>query len=165
MKKTMLFAASLMLLASCSDENLAPSIVESTTISGSVQANLDYTNDTNALGAVQVTYESVPSGVGFTVTYDSEDLEIHPDPNYDYQEIHIDAALDANGNFSIEVPTIADGVQMTLRVEDFYFDRKIWNNATSPPTKVTERNLYQQSGVYNVYVFPDLEEQITITMY
>lgn len=165
MIKTILFSVPLALLLSCSQETIAPSLVQTTTISGSVYANLDYTNDTNAVGGMQTTRESVPQGVAVTITYDSEDLELHPDPSYNYREIHINGTLDANGNFNIEVPTIANGIQMTIRVEDFIFNRKIWNNLTSPPTKVTEPNLYQQSGNAIVVVYPDLEEQVEIIMY
>lgn len=165
MKKTFLFAASLLLMASCSkEETIAPSIVQSTTISGSVRANLDLTNDTSSWGGSMTTYESAPSGVGVTITYDSRDLELHPDQNYEYQEIHLKAALDVSGNFSIQVPTIPAGVLMTVRIEDFYYNRRVWDYSTSPATKVVEPHLYQHYNSYSLVAYPDLEEQIIITM-
>ena len=165
MKKTLLFAMSLMVLASCSKEEVVgPSLVESTTINGVVRANLDYTNDTSSWGGSQTTYESAPAGVSVTITYDSYDLELHPDPNYQYQEIHLTAALDVDGKFSVEVPTIAAGIQMTVRVEDFYYNRKVWDYSTSPYTVVFEPYLYQQYSPYSLVVYPGLEEQIIITM-
>tara|TARA_B110000902_G_C14224843_1_gene556600 strand:+ start:209 stop:709 length:501 start_codon:yes stop_codon:yes gene_type:complete len=165
MKKFYFFAASLAFLASCSKEDLvAPSIVQSTMISGSVMANLDYTNDSTSSGSYQTTYETAPAAVSLTVTYDSEDLERHPDPNYDYQEIHMVAELGANGDFSIEVPTIAAGLQLEIRVEDFYYDRKVWDYSTSPATISTVSHLFQQYSPAVLGVFPDLHEQLTITV-
>lgn len=165
MKKFLFFAASLVLLASCSKEEVAPSIVQSTMISGSVKANLDYTNDTTSSGSPQTTYETAPAAVALTVTYDSEDLERHPDPNYNYQEIHMSTELGANGDFSLEVPTIAAGLQVNIRVEDFNYNRKVWDNSTSPATKTTEPHLFQQGTSTSLMVYPDLHEQLTITVY
>ena len=165
MKKFLFFAASLVSLASCSKEELvAPPIVQSTMITGSVMANLDYTNDTTSTGSYQTTYESAPAAVALTVTYDSEDLERHPDPNYNYQEIHMSTELGANGDFSIEVPTIAAGLQVEIRVEDFYYDRKVWDYSTSPATKSTVTHLFQQYSPTVLGVYPDLHEQLTITV-
>lgn len=159
MKKTLLFAMSLMVLASCSKEEVVgPSLVESTTINGVVRANLDQTNDTSSV------YESAPAGVSVTITYDSYDLELHPDPNYQYQEIHLTSALDGDGKFSVQVPTVAAGIQMTVRIEDFYYNRKVWDYSTSPNTVVFEPYLYQQYSPYSLVVYPGLEEQIIITM-
>lgn len=166
MKKFLFFAASLVALASCFKEELvAPSIVQSTMIHGSVMANLDLTNDTNSLGDPQTTFETAPAAVALTVTYDSEDLERHPDPNYDYQEIHILTELGPNGDFSLEVPTIAAGLQVQIRVEDFYYDRIEWDYSSSPATKKTVRYLFQQGTSTSLSVYPDLHEQLTITVY
>ncbi|MDA0741835.1 MAG: hypothetical protein O2862_07955 [Bacteroidetes bacterium] len=166
MKNFLFFAASLAILASCSKEELvAPSIVQSTIIHGSVMANLDYTNDTTSSGGYQTTYETAPAAVALTVTYDSEDLERHPDPNYDYQEIHMVAELGANGDFSIEVPTIAAGSQVEIRVEDFHYNRKVWDYSTSPATKTTVPHLFQQGTSTSLMVYPDLHEQLTIMVY
>lgn len=162
MKKFLFFAASLAFLASCSKEEVAPSIVQSTMIHGLVMANLDLTNDTTSSGT---TYETAPAAVSLTVTYDSEDLERHPDPNYDYQEIHMVAELGANGDFSIEVPTIAAGSQVEIRVEDFNYNRIVWDYSTSPATKTTEPHLFQQGTSTSLMVYPDLHEQLTIIVY
>ena len=163
MKKIIFFAASLAILSSCSKEELvAPSIVQSTMIHGSVIANLDYTNDTTSSGDYQTTYENAPAAVAVTATYNSEDLERHPDPNYDYQLIHKVVELGTNGDFSIEVPTIAAGSQVEIKVEDFYYNRKVWDNSTSPATKITEPHLFQQGTSTSLMVYPDLHEQLTI---
>ena len=72
--------------------------------------------------------------------------------------------MGANGDFSIEVPTIAAGLQVEIRVEDFYYDRKVWDYSTSPATKSTVTHLFQQGTSTSLKVYPDLHEQLTITV-
>lgn len=88
-------------------------------ITGTVQAPLDLSNDTTAVGTFS--YNLLPEDVAngsITFIVDSKDLDHNPDPAFDYQDLSYSAAISA-GSYSVDVPAISTPLTVDVYVDDF----------------------------------------------
>ena len=113
---------------SCKKEEPAtPADPGSATVQGTLWANTNLDNDTDAFGFPMTQYEYVPSGATTVTAFvDSEDLDQNPDPTYDYQTLSWSATVGANGSYVIAgIPCWNDPITVELRFNDFTADQQI----------------------------------------
>lgn len=130
--KRKIFAAlaiSAIAFVSCKkEEPVAPAEPGRATVEGTLWANTDTNNDTDAFGFYLVTYEEAPAGIVVTAVINSQDLDQTPDPLFDYQDIYYTATTDANGNFAFTGATngiqcYSTAIDAELRFNDFTADQ------------------------------------------
>ncbi len=100
-------------------EPATPAEPGTSTISGSVKAPLDLSNDTTDAGFYieNLNPENVTSGK-ITVVVDSKDLDNTPDPDYDYQKLIYTVNVE-NGMYSIVVPAISTPLSVEIYGDEF----------------------------------------------
>lgn len=117
-------------------------------ITGTVQAPLDLSNDTNAVGtySYNLNPENVNSGT-ITFIVDSRDLDHNPDPSFDYQDLSIATSI-SSGSYSVEVPAISTPLTVDVYVDDFSADQRqyIFGN----PDSVVYENRSYYVGSFSV---------------
>ena len=129
--KRKIFAAlaiSAIAFVSCKkEEPVAPSEPGKATVEGTLWANTDTNNDTDAWGWYMETFEEAPAGIVVTAVIDGADLDQTPDAGYDYPDMYYTATTDANGKFSFNgangLPCYATSINAELRFNDFTADQ------------------------------------------
>ena len=113
-------------IASCKKVEPTPATAPGTaTAEGTLWADLDIANDTDAFGWYQWNPETAPSGIRVTAIVDSYDLDQTPDPSYDYQDLKYYATTDASGKYSIaNIPCFNMPINVELMFNDFTADQK-----------------------------------------
>ena len=107
MKKNVYFFVFVLLLSlsvtSCKKDSATTNTktTGSASVSGTLKANLDMTNDTTQNGTPQIQNENVPAGTLITFIIDSKDLQDNPDSAYVYPKLEYTTTVEANGAFSI----------------------------------------------------------------
>jgi hypothetical protein len=123
MKHFILFVTACLILFSCSDDELITSTTPNPgtcIISGNVKANLNTANDTIIIG--QINYENV-NNTNITFVVNSEDLEIHPDENFEYEMLSFTTQV-INGEYNIELPAISRPYNVDVILEEFNYDQQ-----------------------------------------
>ncbi|MEO9482911.1 MAG: hypothetical protein ABJG47_05670 [Ekhidna sp.] len=118
----------IVLLSACKEtETTTVDITGSATIKGTVLADFEKVN---------TPFESEPiSGVLVRILWNSEDLAVISDGD-NIRRSAIDTT-DANGEFSIEVPTIDNGVSFTIEIDDFQREVTFNDGSTTATKTVT----------------------------
>lgn len=108
MNKKLIFTLSIgVLFFSCKKDTPEDSIsVGKATISGVIEVNKDVTNDTNEFGNAKEQLESIsiPTGTKIQFFIDGKDLQLDPVNGYVYQDIMIEAELNEDGSYMVELP-------------------------------------------------------------
>lgn len=144
-----LFTAFVFTTSSCKkddEETATPATNGSATITGRATAELDATN---------TDIENAPAGTVIIATFDSQDLVNNP--SGDYAQMVVRGEVDGNGNFTINVPANSKIVNVTLRPQDFEYNKVI---STTAPT--TRRTAYS-AGTQPVTVVNGGNEIVSIT--
>ena len=111
--------AIIVIAVSCEDEMSNEPFENGTAlIQGTALVNLDFTNDVPV-----VVYESVPQGVRIYAEINAMDLVQFPSGGVNYGTILTDTVIDANGNFTLEVPANAKNVTVNFFADDFSADQ------------------------------------------
>lgn len=105
---------------SCEDEEKTdPGTNPKATIKGQVKADFDLSNN-----ATDINEDFAPQGTKIFFRIDAEDLVLNPDPNYDYQTLQYETTVDANGNYSISLPTAThQAVNVDIQPDQFLHDQ------------------------------------------
>ncbi|MBW7867556.1 MAG: hypothetical protein H3C31_04430 [Brumimicrobium sp.] len=132
-------------------EGDAPVLTGEATVEGYIKANLNYRNDTLPDGTPQIIREGIPTNVVITFAIDSYDLEKNPDPSFNYEWINKTVTVNADGFYSIKLPTPASTypIQAMVKISDFDYQPII--TSSQDTDSLAERQ---------VYTFPD--QPITI---
>jgi hypothetical protein len=94
---TMILLAGVFAFTSCDKtEDVEPGTNPTATLKGKVYADLDQTETGN---------EMVPSGTEIYFRIDAADLVLTPQSGYSYQTLQYKATVDANGEYSIDLPS------------------------------------------------------------
>lgn len=124
-------------ITSCKkDEALDSNQLGEAVITGNIYANLDETNDVNAAGLFSLgsNPESV-EGITVSVTVDTEDWDQSPDYNYDYPEKTYTAVTNADGDYTLTIPTTDKPSTVYLSFGNLYTTQ---NKYTTDGTTLTE---------------------------
>lgn len=122
--------AGIFIISSCSKEEIRPStsVANGKAIySGQVLCNKNTTNDTNEFGRQEIQYEFIESGkIIFHI--DGKDLQQDPIAGYTYQNITVEADINSDGTFAVELPCRKKGTAVTVMYTDVsdtytYLDR------------------------------------------
>ncbi len=122
--------AGIFIISSCSKEEIRPStsVANGKAIySGQVLCNKNVTNDTNEFGRQEIQYEFIDSGkIIFHI--DGKDLQPDPIAGYTYQNITVEADINSDGTFAVELPCRKKGTAVTVMYTDVigtytYLDR------------------------------------------
>ncbi len=112
----------------CEDEP-TPAAMSTAKIEGIVYANLDLTNDTNALGFYELQWEKVPAGTKLFARINSEDLDPTPDFNTEYQDILFETTVLTGGSYNLSVYAGVSDVTVLIKGQEFLYNQKI-NDST-----------------------------------
>jgi len=106
------------------DDEKAPTTTGSATVEGYIKINSNMRNDTLPDGSYSVQREGIPSTVLLTFRIDSKDLDKDPDPYYTYDIIYKTATVDANGHYSVSLPTPkgSNAIDGELQISDFEYN-------------------------------------------
>ncbi|MEO1254951.1 MAG: hypothetical protein AAFY41_08705, partial [Bacteroidota bacterium] len=139
MKKSIIASFfAIVLLSACKEtETTTVDITGTATIQGTVLADTEKVNTPFESEAL--------SGVVVRVLWDSEDLAVISDG--DNIRRSLTDSTDSNGDYSIEVPTIQDGVNFTVEFDEFKRDVRFFNG-----TDTLNQNVTFQSATQNVTV-------------
>ncbi|WP_066755659.1 hypothetical protein [Crocinitomix algicola] len=133
-------------LVSCkkTDDPVTPAEPGTCTISGTVHAPLDLSNDTTAAGTYiyNLNPEDVTSGI-ITFVVDSEDLDHNPDDDYIYKDLSFSASI-SGGEYSVEVPAISTPLTVDVYVDDFNADQRQY--IAGNPDSVVYENMMFSAG-------------------
>ena len=130
-------------LVSCKEEEpVQPKEAGTATVSGVAEADLETLGDTLDNGTYMQMLEPVPSGTMIYFTYDSGELDPDRDMGYSYDEITLSTTVGANGEYSIELPAVASGVDYTITFADFAHDQMIPDPNNGLPQTVTDRVIF-----------------------
>ncbi len=112
----------LALFSSCEeDDQSSPATLDTTktaTITGIVEAQLDLMNDTT-----ETTLEAAPNGTKLIFTVDADDYVLNPDEGINYNTLIYEVEV-TNGAYTIEVPAVEKGVDITITPVDFAYNQK-----------------------------------------
>lgn len=114
------------------DEEVNTKTTGSASVSGTLKANLDQTNDTTLNGTPQIQYENVPQGTVITFVVDSKDLESNPDTSYNYAKLQYSTSVASNGAFSVALPANANVINAEVRFSDFQYNVIVGFNGSTP---------------------------------
>ncbi|MCB9223090.1 MAG: hypothetical protein R2780_07735 [Crocinitomicaceae bacterium] len=126
-------------LTSCKKDEVETIELGEATISGTIRADIDQTNDLNGAGLYEQ-YYSPEGAAGMTVRafVDTKKYYQSPDPNYNYDIEVYTAVTDANGSFTLTIPATQEGFDVNLEFEDVYgVTRKLY---TSNGSSLTEES-------------------------
>jgi hypothetical protein len=128
MKRAMItmIAATCIAMISCkkTEDPATPAEPGTCKITGMVQAPLDLSNDTTAVGSYTYNLhpEDVTTGL-ITFIVNSKDLDHNPDESFDYQDLSFSASISA-GAYSVDVPAISTPLTVDIYVDDFNSDQR-----------------------------------------
>jgi hypothetical protein len=108
--------------ASCKKETQTPAEAGSAKIIGKVWTNLNEANDTLSDGSNAANGEKLeyaPAGTMVTFTIDGMDLDANPDGNYAYKKVVRMAAVDASGNYTIDLPSFENLISVEISFNEF----------------------------------------------
>jgi hypothetical protein len=135
------------------DDEKAPTTTGSATVQGYIKVNLNERNDTLPDGSYNLNREALPSTVLLTFKIDSEDLDKDPDPYYTYDIIYKTATVDANGHYSVSLPTPKGSNAITgeLEISDFEYNPIITSSqdTDSSGTRVVVTPSTMTFSIYN----------------
>lgn len=101
-------------------EEVEPGTNPTATIKGKVYANLDATDG-------DMEYAPVGTKVFFRIN--AQDLVLNPDPAYAYQTLQYETTVDANGEYSISLPTVDhQAVNVAITGDQFEAEQTIGVN-------------------------------------
>ncbi|GAB4281899.1 MAG: hypothetical protein Kow0068_06410 [Marinilabiliales bacterium] len=120
------------------------------TITGKVWAQLV---DTNVFTANE--YEYAPTSVKIIAVYNTQDLVDDPAANYTYQDKTVETNVGSDGTYTLSIPARGKNVNVTLKAQDFIYDRLIWD--TYPTSTKTERTIYQTADKFTTVVAGDVK--------
>lgn len=120
-KKVMLgllsIASVAMTFTSCKKEETQVPLEPGTAIvKGRLTANLD---------ASSFEVQTVPAGTGITFIIDGEDLDVKPNPNYQYDQISERVEVGANGEYAVTLPARKKPINAKAVFDAFEFDATI----------------------------------------
>jgi hypothetical protein len=107
----------------CEDEP-TPAAMSSAIIEGYVYADLDLTNDTNALGFYELQWEKVPVGTKLFARINAEELDPTPDFNTEYQDILFETTVLTGGSYSMSVYAGVGDVTVLIMGQEFLYNQK-----------------------------------------
>ena len=131
------------------DEVTNTKITGSASVTGTLKANLDLTNDTAQNGTPQIQFENVPQGTVITFIIDSKDLEEHPDTTYNYAKLQYTTAVGSNGSFSVALPANANAINAEVRFGDFSYNVIIGFQGSTP---ITDNQIFTK-GIDNISIY------------
>lgn len=156
MKKSFigLFAAAMLVatVTSCEKEEQTPSSAGSARVQGIVEVNTNLANDTLSDGSYELKWELVPSGTKLTFVIDAYDLDLNPDPSYDYKDQSYSTTVGTNGEYSIDLPANERAFSAEVRFNDFEADVIDYSNdpadtlANGSPATVSTRTTFSRSN-------------------
>lgn len=116
----------------------------SATITGVLKANLNLSNDTNAVS--QNDWENAPSSAMVVATYNEKDLYTNPAPGVTYGTVTVEATV-SGGEYTLDIPANGKPVNVTVRPMDFAYDQ-VQGDGKTKVRKVYTYNSFNVS-VYN----------------
>lgn len=121
MKKVLLsaalFAGVTSLFVSCKKKELVEPLAPGTAIvKGKLTAKLDETS---------LTPVAVPAGTGVTFIISGEELDNNPQQGYKYDNIVVRGTTDANGNYSVSLPSRKKSINVEVRYDDFEYSATV----------------------------------------
>lgn len=131
------------------DEATSTKETGSASVSGTLKANLDITNDTTLNGTPQIQYENVPQGTFISFIIDSKDLEDHPDTTYNYAKLQYNTTVGANGAFSVSLPANANAINAEVRFGDFSYNVVVGFQGS---TAITDNQIFTK-GIDNITIY------------
>ena len=155
MKKNVYFFVFVLLLSlsvtSCKKDSATTNTktTGSASVSGTLKANLDMTNDTTQNGTPQIQNENVPAGTLITFIIDSKDLQDNPDSAYVYPKLEYTTTVEANGAFSISLPANTNPINAEVRFADFRYNVIVGFQGSTPIT----HNLIFSKAVDHVSIY------------
>ena len=121
--------AGIFIISSCSKEEITPSTSVANgkaIVSGKVLCNKNTTNDTTEFGRSKLQYEFIESGkIIFHI--DGKDLQQDPIAGYTYQNITVEADINSNGTFAVELPCRKKGTAVTIMYTDVIDTYTYWD--------------------------------------
>ena len=141
MKKNVYFFVFVLLLSlsvtSCKKDTVTTNTktTGSASVTGTLKANLDLTNDTTQYGTPQIQYESVPQGTSITFIIDSKDLQDNPDSSYVYPKLEFNTTTGAGGAFSITLPANSNAINAKVHFADFRYNVIVGFIGSTPITQ------------------------------
>ena len=138
-------------LTSCKKDEVASTELGMAKINGTVRADIDQTNDVNALGLYSA--YSMPENVeGLTVKVEvnTQDWVQNPESGYNYDKKVYMATTDASGKFTLEIPATEEGYWVSISFEDKHgVTRKMFTNDGS----TLEVDSYISRANASVYIY------------
>lgn len=115
-----------------------PSTTGTATVEGYIKVNSNERNDTLPNGNYNLNREAIPSSVVVTFVIDSRDLERNPDPSFNYEMIQKTTNVDANGKYSITLPTPkgSNTINGEMRISAFEYNPIITSSQNTDSTDV-----------------------------
>lgn len=121
------------------EEEVLDLTLTTATIKGKAWADLNLANDTNSTGWYEYHPEFAPAGTKIIAVLNSADLVDAPAAGYTYQELTYEGSVDANGNYTINVPARGNAVNVTIKAVDFEYQQIIMDVY---PATTTDRTIY-----------------------
>lgn len=137
-------------MTSCKKDETAPEL-GSATITGTVRADIDQTNDLNEGGLYEWNYTpDAVEGMIVRVEVDYYDLDESPNGSFDYPKKTFTTTTDASGKFSLDLPATDDGYTVTVEFDDVNgVTRKMYTTDGSALTEVSKIT----KGNENVFIY------------
>ncbi|WP_027420934.1 hypothetical protein [Crocinitomix catalasitica] len=120
-------AISAIALVSCKKvEPATPAEPGSATLTGTVYADKDLSNDTTDAGVYipGLDSELATSGTKLTFVVNSGDLDRSPEPGFDYQDLIFTATLNGSGEYTVSLPAISTALNVDVYFDDFKADQR-----------------------------------------
>jgi len=137
-------------MTSCKKDETAPEL-GSATITGTIRADIDQTNDLNSGGLYEWNYTpDAVEGMVVRVEVDYYDLDESPNGSFDYPKKTFTATTDASGFFSLDLPATEDGYTVTVEFDDVNgVTRKMY---TTDGSALNEASMITK-GNENVFIY------------
>lgn len=165
MKKKLFFVLSLsglLCFTSCSKEEISPTISVANgnaVITGEVLCNKNTTNDTNEFGVYKLQYENIQSG---KIVFHINGKDLQPDPvaGYAYQDITVEASINSDGTYAVELPCRIMDTRVTIKFSDVNDTYTYWENSpTGGLVKKTKEEVFTcNSNLY--FISPGDEKKL-----
>lgn len=130
---------------SCTKEQTTTAAPGTGMLSLELRVNNNEANDT--LASVN-NNELVPAGTPIQFTMDTEDYQLNPDANYNYEMKTWTATVDANGMVSIELPAISENANVTVKYPDLELTKTerigFFGSTTNPRRDTTYTVIYER---------------------
>lgn len=164
MKKQLFFILSLsglFFISSCSKEEITPTISVANgnaVITGEVLCNKNTTNDTNEFGGYKLQYENIQSG---KIVFHINGKDLQPDPvsGYTYQDVIVEASINSDGTYAVELPCRKMSTQVTVMFSDVNDTYTYWEMGPSGNVKRTKEEVFTcNNGLY--FISPGDEKKL-----